>query len=74
MPVTLQPTPMQVIMWAGNVAVVYRRNEMFWIQNMWTNKSFNTDSYAEAYFFAQFDMEYVVVDRMTMQHVIVLRS
>ncbi len=44
---------------------------MFWIQNMWTHNGFNTDSYAEAFFFAQFDMEYVVVDRMTMRHVIV---
>lgn len=44
---------------------------MYYIQNIWTHIGFDTDSYAEACFFAQFDMEYVVVERMTMQHVIV---
>lgn len=44
---------------------------MFWIENIWTHNGFQSDSYAEACFFAQIDTDYVVVERMTMQHVIV---
>ncbi len=43
---------------------------MYWVENIWTHSGFHSDSYAEACFFAQFDMDYVVVDRMSMQHII----
>jgi len=43
---------------------------MFWIENIWTHIGFQSDSYAEACFFAKFDTDYIVVERASMHYVV----
>lgn len=41
------------------------------VENMWTHNQFETSSYFEAMFFANMPDEYVVVERVSMKHIMI---